>query len=220
MSVFVKVRIIDEFELAQVREVYPLCVFFRHLRQVVEPPRAQRPGAKRNAVVLVRHGGEQPVEVRTLADDARQSEYIPRRIVGVYSHIDTALVARGHYPVKEVYEVVEQLFVRHAFVRVKQSVELVGGIALVPARQARLAHIELFELRLAVTERRASVVVLVVEIGPEPIEHGHEVIANALYARPAERADILRVILDISVARRSSELDILMNGHRLDDFHT
>ena len=104
------------------REVNAVCVFCRHFRQVVEPPRAERTRTESYSVVLVRHGGKQSVVVFFVSDDSRQAENIPRRIIGMYCHIYSRFITRGHYAFKEIYEVFKQHFVCYALVFGEQTV--------------------------------------------------------------------------------------------------
>ena len=57
------------------------------------------------------------------------------------------------------------------------------------------------------------------KIGSQPIKHGHEVIADALHTCLAEIADGFRIVGDVAVTGGASQLNILMDGNALDDFH-
>ena len=219
MSVFVKVDLIRVFELPQVREIDAVGVFGGEFGQVVEPPRAERARAESDTVMGVRHGGKHTVVIFLAAHDARQAEHIPRRIVGVDGHIDAGLVAGGHDPFQEIDQIFKQFLVRHARVGGEQSVEFVLVITLVPARQREVFGVEFHQGVVAVGKGSGAVGVLEIEVGAQPVEHGHKVVADALHAHLAAVEDILPVGRDILVPRGAAEFDILVHRHRLDHFH-
>ena len=105
VTVFVKIGIGREFELAKMSEINTFRVLFRHFRKVVELARAERPRTERNTVMQVGNGGKKTVVVLFATHDSRKPENIPRRIVGVNRHIHSSLVTRGHNSVKEIYEI-------------------------------------------------------------------------------------------------------------------
>ena len=127
--------------------------------------------------------------------------------------------ARGHDAVQEIHEVFKELFVRDVLVLLEEPVELFGGVAFIPPRKAQVVLIELLEVRLFVREADGAVFLHIVKVGAEPIEDGHEVVADALNAEFAEVSDGLRIVGDEPIARGLAEFDILMHGDRLDDFH-
>ena len=55
------------------------------------------------------------------------------------------------------------------------------------------------------------------EVGAEPVEDRHEVVADDLDAGAAEAAEGLGVIGDVAVARGHAELDVVMDVDALDD---
>ena len=112
--------------------------------------------------MLIGHGGEKFIVVRLFADYAGQAEYIPRRIVGVNSHIYARLVTRGHYSVEEIYEILKQFFVSNALVFFKQAVKLRRGITFVPSGKAQIVLIEFFKILLAIRKRGRPVGMFIV----------------------------------------------------------
>ena len=60
---------------------------------------------------------------------------------------------------------------------------------------------------------------LVVQIRSEPVEHGHKIIANALYAALSAVDYILRVVSDEFIPRELAEFYVLVDGNGFDDFH-
>ena len=55
------------------------------------------------------------------------------------------------------------------------------------------------------------------EVGARPVEDRHEVVAQHRHAELAHVPHALAVVLDEAVARRTTELDVLVNGNALDD---
>ena len=144
------------------REVYTFRILGSHFRQVVESARTETARTESYSVMRVRHRGEKPVVIFFSADYSRQPEYIPRRIVGVDCHVYTRLLARGHYGVEEIHEVFKQFFVRHTLVRFKQSVQLVGGVTLVPPGKAQVVFVEFFEIGFGIRKRSRPVGMLII----------------------------------------------------------
>ena len=83
----------------------------------------------------------------------------------------------------------------------------------------QIFRIERKQFFMVVGKRRCAVFMLEIQIRAQPVEHGHKVVANAFYAHLAAVDDILLVRLDIFISRRLSELDVLVHGHGLDNFH-
>ena len=81
--------------------------------------------------------------IRLVRNNTGQTEHIPRRVVRMYSHVDTRFVASGHNAFKEVNEVIEELFVRNVLVRVQKRVKLARGITFVPAGKMQIVGVEL-----------------------------------------------------------------------------
>lgn len=55
------------------------------------------------------------------------------------------------------------------------------------------------------------------QIGAQPVEHRHKVVADALDARSAQPADVFAVGFDVFIARRLAELNVLVYGHAFYD---
>ena len=71
-------------------------------------------------------------------------------------------------------------------------------------------------LRRIVKERGRPVGQGMREFRPEPIQDGHEVVADDFHSGPREPCERNAVILDIAIAARPSQLDVLMDIHALD----
>ena len=125
----------------------------------------------------------------------------------------------GMMPFRKVHEVFKELFARDVLVLFEEPAELFRSVAFVPARKAQVVLIELLEVRLLIGEADGAVFLHIVKVGAEPIEHGHEVVADAPDAEFAQVADGLRIVGDEPIARGLAELDVLMHGDGLDDFH-
>ena len=107
----------------------------------------------------------------------------------------------------------------HTRVSREQSSQFGGRVAFVPAGQMQVVRVERGQLRVTVGKRIRTVRRGGVQIRPKPIEHGHEVIANALHPEFSEIADGLGVIFDQAVARGSPKFDVLMHRNAFDDLH-
>ena len=79
--------------------------------------------------------------------------------------------------------------------------------------------VEFGKVRFAVRKGGGAVRVPETEVGAEPVEHGHEVVAYALYARLAAVDYVLPVCVDIFIARRLAEFYVLVHGDGFDHFH-
>src|SRR5437899_7168509 len=84
-----------------------------------------------------------------------------------------------------------------------------------PPRPAR--EVDRDEGPIVVRERGRAVGEPAREIGPHPVEHGHEVVAQHRDAEIAHRAHARAVPVDQPVARGPAQLDILMHGDALHD---
>ena len=170
-------------QLPYMREIDPLRVFRRHSRQIVPSSRSQAPRAERDAVVFVRHRREQLFVAFLPRYDPRQPEHVPRRVVRVDGHVYPRFVARRHDPFQKVHQIFKQLFVRYPFICRQQSVQLFLGVALVPPRQAQVLRVELHQRFVFVAKARAPVLVFMLQLRPQPVEHRHEVVTYALHSR-------------------------------------
>ena len=55
------------------------------------------------------------------------------------------------------------------------------------------------------------------QVGAGPVKDGHEVVADGLDAELGQVADALLVVLDVLVARRQADLDVVVDVDGLDD---
>lgn len=110
-------------------------------------------GAERDSVMRIGDGGKQAVVILFPVDDSRKPENIPRRIVGVNSHIYACIVAHRHYSVKEIHKILKRFLVRHTLILFKQSVQLFGRITFVPTGQTQIMFIKFIKINFAVRKQ-------------------------------------------------------------------
>ena len=91
----------------------------------------QRASAKRQTVVRVVDGVEEPRDVLVARHYARQAKYREWRIVRMYTHVHAVLVAYGHYRREEVAHVLAQLLLRYTLIQVEQLTEQLYGVLVV-----------------------------------------------------------------------------------------
>lgn len=108
---------------------------------------------------------------------------------------------------------------RHAGIGIQQPPQFGGRVAFVPAGQVQIVRVKRSQFRVAVGQRIRPVRRGGVQIRPKPVEHGHEVIADAPDTEFSEIADGLGVIFDQAVAHGSPQLDVLMHRNAFDDLH-
>ena len=72
---------------------------------------------------------------------------------------------------------------------------------------------------LLIEERSRAVADRVEEIGAGPVKDRHEVVADHLDAKLGQVADALLVVLDVLVAGRQTDLDVVMHVDGLDNIH-
>ena len=96
-----------------------------------------------------------------------------------------------------------------------------GELELGPLLTGTLAFedvdVKVSKLGIVEVEVRSAVGIVVRQIGTCPVEHGHEVVADAVDAFCREVAERLLVDLDLVVAVCSAILDGLYDGQRLND---
>ena len=165
------------------------------------------------------HGGEKPVVVLLLANYPGKPEDIPRRVVGVYRHVHSRLVAYGHYLFEEEHQIFKEFLMAHALVFFEERAEFGRRIALVPAGEMKVFGVERGERGMVVCKRFRPVGMTEMQVRAHPVEDGHEIVAYALHAHRGAVADVLLVRLDILCAGGLAELDVLVHGDGLDDFH-
>ena len=94
-----------------------------------------------------------------------------------------------------------------------ESVE--GSPFLACARALQYINVEICKFGIREIEVARTVGILVQEVGARPVEHGHEVIADALDALGCEVAHRLLIYLNLMVAVGPSILDGLHHGQAL-----
>ncbi len=270
---FGEVAVGEDVAGAQVHEVGARGKLAGHGDDIVIGSGREASGAEGEAVVRVGHGVEQPLYVLLGTHDARQSQNLDGRVVGVYAHVHAELVARGHDGFEEILHVLAQLLLVYALVELEEAAELLNGFLVVlrevaadealrldddvlhelvlllgrhgfgqrvglgedvsPLACGRGAggeapllacagtledvDVEVGKLGVVEVEVRRAVGVLVQEVGACPVEHGHEVVADGVYAFGREVAERLLIHLNLLVAVGAAVLDGLHHGQRLDD---
>ena len=196
-------------------------IFFCHSDEIVCGICPERPRAEGQTVRRRRDFTEETVEMLFVADDARQTEETPRRIVGVYRHGDPALLAHRGDLTEEVYHVTEECLFVDRRIAVEQSREFFFRITLVPTgkRKRTLFRVHAVNRLLIVCERGRPVRIAVMQFRAHPVEDGHEVVADDLHTGCAEIADGLLVIFDQRVSFRRAEFDLFVHRHAFDHFH-
>ena len=122
--------------------------------------------------------------VRFAGDDARQAEHAPRRIVRVNRHADAGLLRHRDDRFQERLQgCFHSCSSAMTSYWCQQVAQLGSGVAFVPAGERQLAGqrvhraVRLRRRTPAHWSRRAC---CVLQLAAQPVEHGHEVVANAL----------------------------------------
>ena len=102
-----------------------------------------------------------------------------------------------------------------AFANTSRELEL--GPLLASTWTLQDINVEVGKLGIVEIEVRSTVGVIVEQVGTSPVQHGHEVIADAVDALGREVAQRLLIHLDLVVAVRATILDGLYDWQRLDD---
>ena len=130
---FGEVAVGEDVAGAQVYEVGARSELAGHLHDIVVGTCREAACAEGEAVVLVGHGVEEPLDILFGAHDAWQAENLDGGIVGVDAHIHVALLADGHDSLEEVLHVLAQLLLVDAFIEVEELAELLDGSLVVLA---------------------------------------------------------------------------------------
>ena len=141
-------------------------------------------------------------------------------------HLDAALLAGGDDGLKEVDQVLAEPVLVHVLVGVQKGAHLGQALGL-PAGQGEPGRTVghgvddlLWIVRDVLADKRQggrAVRQLVVQVALDPVEHGHEVVADDLDALRGQVADGLFVRLDMLVAKRRTYLDVIRDANALDD---
>ena len=116
---------------AGMHEMCAVGIFARQRGHVVVGSAAERPRAECQSVVLIGHGVEEPLDILVAGDDARQSEYLQRGVVGMHAHVNAILVAHGHDGLEEIFHVLAQLVAVDAVVEREQLAEGLDGCQVI-----------------------------------------------------------------------------------------
>src|SRR5204863_7391622 len=110
----------------------------------------------------------------------------------------------------KVAEMLPHLLMRDALIGSEQGSQFITTIGVGPARQTMTScrEVEAGERGVVVGERERSVRQPHRQIGTHPVEDGHEVVAQYAHAGRADAANALGVIVDESITRWTSELDV------------
>ena len=189
--------------------------------QVVIQIRAERTGAERDAVVGIVNRIEHLVNVFLVRDDARQIKHRPCGVVGMDRHFDAVLFAGRHDGFQEIHQVIEQLVCGDILVRFKQLLdvcktfgfpaghdETVGvGIGLVKEH----LRVDGIDDGLVVGKHSGTVVARLCKVRARPVKDGHEVVAYHVDALVTEVFQGLDVVFDVLIARRQTDLDVVVD---------
>ena len=185
-------------------------------------------GAERQAVVRVIDHRQEAVNALGINQQTGQAEDVPWGIVLMDRHLDVALAAGGHDGLEEVFEVIPQLLLGDGGVGLEQLVQL-GHALRLPAGEGHVVLLGKFEnvvchalvvvldQILLIEQGGGAVADGVEQVGAGPVKDGHEVVADGLDAELGQVADALLVVLDVLVARRQADLDVVVDVDGLDD---
>ena len=125
--------------------------------------------------------------------------------------LDSNLFGRGDHTLQKVQEIGPEFVLADAPVLCQQRLQILGLVARVPAGKVDpLLRINPVDQVRIEAQRRRAVVKLQLKGGARPIENGHEVVTDDLQATLREIAQRLRKVPDQAIARRASELDVLV----------
>ena len=130
-------------------------------------------------------------------------------------HVHAAFLSHGYNSLQKIAEVFPQILFVQPAVSLEQGPQILLLVAGVPAGEGKLAGqgIHLFQLILIVYQGGGAIGQRLVQLGPGPVEHRHEVVADAFNARFSQPADVLLIIGDQTVAGGAAQLDVLVDGH-------
>ena len=132
-----EVAVGEDMAGAQVHEMGARSELAGQFHHVVIGTCRETAGTEGEAVVLVGHGIEEPLDVLLGTDDARQAENLDGGIVGVYAHVHVAFLADGHDGLQEIFHVGTEPGLVDAFVEIEELAELLDGRLVVFAEITR-----------------------------------------------------------------------------------
>ena len=217
-------------DVADVCECDAVAMLADDLSNVVVGVCVQAAGAQGQAVVLVIHHAQEAVDALGIHQQAGQAEDIPRGIVHVDGHLDVALAAGRHESLQEVLQVLPQLLLGDGGIGLEQLVQLghtlrlpagEGHVILLGEAQDIVGHglVVVLDHVLLIEQSGGTIADGVEQVGTGPVKDGHEVVADDLDTELGQVADALLVVLDILVARRQADLDVVMDVDRFHNIH-
>ena len=141
-------------------------------------------------------------------------------------HLDVIFIADGHDLLEEILQVVEKIVARHVFVLLEELLDVRHSLGL-PAGHHSAVHVacdgfkhllgnQFVDCFLGICEAGGAVRKDSGQLGPCPVEDGHEVVAYKVDILFSEVLQGLDVVRDQLVAGGLSELDVLMYVDALD----
>ena len=129
---FGEVAIREDVARTKVNEMGAISELLSECDRVIMLASGERTCTIGQAVMLVRNGVEEPLDILHVAYDTWQTEDWIRRIVRVYTHIDVVLLADWHDGVEPVLHVLLKLLLVDTIVKLEQVAELLdrSSIAL------------------------------------------------------------------------------------------
>ena len=194
-------------------------VFAHHLGHVVGFGAAQASGAQAQAVGGAVHQSQEAVQVFLAGDDAGQAEDGIGWVVRMNGHHNAALLGHGNDLLEEFLKVFPQAFLTDGAVGVDEFAHLLLGVAGIPAGQMDVVLQRVKAVHLVPVHHQAGGAVrrLFVQLRARPVEHGHKIIRDALYAVLGAATDVFAVHVQQLVHIVAAEFNVLVHGDAFDN---
>ena len=131
-----EVAVGEDVAAAQVDEVGARSELLGHLHYIVIGTCRERTCTEGEAVMLVGHGIEEPLDILLSANDAWQAQNLDGGIVRMDAHVHAVFLASGHDGLEEILHVLAQLGLVDALVEIEELAELLHGSLVVLAEVA------------------------------------------------------------------------------------
>eukprot|EP00962_Isochrysis_galbana_P033488 scaffold11209_cov99-Isochrysis_galbana.AAC.3 len=212
------------------------CLWPRYSRpRLVHRGRRKTADTESNPVVFGRHCSEQGLDVLVARDHARQAQQRARRVVGVDGEEDIRLLGYWCHAVKKINKLLGRIRAGSSTrqtrqhspaqrlplgdshpIEAPQGAGTADGVVL-SIWAAQDAELEGGEVVHVECERFGPIGPPPVQLGPCPIEHRHEVVADDAEPALAQVAERLLVVGDVAVALGRAALDTLVHWHTLNN---
>ena len=228
VSSLAEIAVFEVMDVADMGKRDTVAMLAHDLSHVVVGVGVHAAAAQGQAVVRVIHHGQEPVDALGIHQQAGQAEDIPRGIILMDSHFDVALAAGRHDGFQEILQVIPQFFLGDRGVSLEQLVQLSHTLRL-PTREGHVillgeAHdvlghglVIVLDQIFLIEQGGRAVADGMEQVGTGPVKDRHKVVADGLDAELSQVADALLVVLDILVAGRQTDLDIIVDVHGLHD---